>query len=110
MVSYFIPISPELDAAARREVFRSHISSLTLQEKFCFEGDFRRVAAWIGLGCPRVKWPELRNDLIRVSNRLRNIANLTSAEKDAMERLFRESIKQEPDFKIVRMLWAYIEA
>ncbi len=110
MVSNFIPISPELAAAARREVFRAHISTLALQERFRFEGDFKRVAAWMGLGCPRVKWREIKSDLIHVSDRLRNIANLTSAERNAMERLFLESIKQEPDLKTVQMLWAYIEA
>ena len=111
MSSYSIPVSPELAAAARREVFRSHISSLTLQERFQFESDFKRVAAWVGLGCPRIKWREIRSDFIHVADRLRNIVNLTSAESDAMKRLFQESIKPEPDLKAVQILWtAYVEA
>ncbi len=104
-----VPISEEIRLATLRDVFALHNTALNVKQHFQFDSRFLRVGAWINLGCPRIKWNEIRSDLRNVASRLRDFGNLSEGERAAMQRLFEESIKPEPDFRRIQVCWAYID-
>ncbi len=105
----YTPIPEEIRSATLRDVFALHNTALNIRQHFQFDKSFQKVGAWINLGCPRAKWNEMKKDLQHIAGRLRSFGNLSEKERAAMQRLFEESIKPEPDFRRIRICWSYVD-